>query len=159
MKKKPTGTEKTAALREAGALNPHLESVTDGTFRSDAFFDARDIVQVKYEMLRRVNKDGQTVTQAAQGFGFSRPAFYQALHAFQKNGLPGLLPQRRGPHGPHKLGGEVLDFLEQAAKDDPSLGARDLAELAKERFGLSLHPRSIERGLARKKKPGGKRPQ
>jgi len=106
-----------------------------------------------------VNKDGQTVTQAAQGFGFSRPAFYQALHAFQKNGLPGLLPQRRGPHGPHKLGGEVLDFLEQAAKDDPSLGARDLAELAKERFGLSLHPRSIERGLARKKKPGGKRPQ
>jgi hypothetical protein len=45
---------KERALEEAGVLNPDPESVTDGRFRSQEFFDPRDLVQVKYEMVRRV---------------------------------------------------------------------------------------------------------
>ena len=152
MSKKYVGAEKLVALCKAGALNPHPETVTDEIFRSSDFFDARDVVQVKYEMLRRVHKDGQTVTQAAKAYGFSRPSFYQAQAVFLENGLPGLLPKRRGPRGPHKLNDEVLDFLEQALRDDESLRAPDLAKLVKERFGLSLHRRSIERGLRKREK-------
>jgi hypothetical protein len=34
----------------------------------------RDLVQVKYEMLRRVRVDGHSVSQSATGFGLSRPS-------------------------------------------------------------------------------------
>ena len=58
--------DKPAALRRAHAFNPRSQTVTDAAFTSGtAFFDARDLVQVKYEMLRRVREDGQTVSRAA----------------------------------------------------------------------------------------------
>ena len=45
---------KSQALRRQ-ALHPHPEHVTDDLFVTREFFDPRDVVQVKYEMLRRVN--------------------------------------------------------------------------------------------------------
>ena len=80
----PIRDEKLAALRAAHALNPAPETVRDDAFTSgDPFFDPRDIVQVKYEMLRRVAREGHSVTSAAAAFGFSRPSFYAAQAAWQ----------------------------------------------------------------------------
>jgi len=56
---------KAAALRDQGCLHPHPEQVTDDHFASSEFFDARDLVQVKYEMLRRVHVDGRSVSDSA----------------------------------------------------------------------------------------------
>jgi transposase len=118
------------------------------------FFDGRDLVQVKYEMLRRVQRESGSVTQAAADFGFSRVSFYQAQAAFAAGGLPGLVPRRRGPRGAHKLTEEVMVFLDQARAAAPELSSRDLAGRVQERFGLAVHPRSIERAFERRlKKP------
>lgn len=145
--------EKLAALREHHALNPRPQAVTDPAFTGDnPFFDARDLVQVKYEMLSRVHKDGQPVAHAAAAFGFSRPSFYQAQAAFQAGGLPGLLPERPGPRRAHKLTAEVMGFIEQALAENPALRAPQLAGMVRETLGLSVHPRSIERALARRQK-------
>jgi transposase len=142
---------KRSALRAYHALNPHPHAVTDSAFTTGpTFFDADDLVQVKYEMLRRVQVEGLSVTAAAAHFGFSRPSFYAAQHAWQQEGLPGLLPQRPGPRHAHKLTPEVLAFLEQARAQDPSLRLGQLTHLVQERFGLSVHPRSIERRLAQR---------
>ena len=72
---------KVTALRESRCLNPRPEQVTDETFRSEEFFDARDAVQAKYEMVRRVRVDGAPVTATAAAFGYSRPSYYQAAAA------------------------------------------------------------------------------
>jgi transposase len=145
--------EKLAALRQYHALHRRPDKVTDMAFVSgDPFFDARDLVQLKYEMLRRVYREKQSVTQAAAAFGFSRPAFYQARSSFEKKGLAGLLPESPGPRRAHKLKGEVMDFIEQALAQEGSLPASTLAEMVWERFGLLVHPRSIERALIRRKK-------
>ncbi|MDE3076274.1 MAG: helix-turn-helix domain containing protein [Chloroflexota bacterium] len=150
----PTDTDKVAALRVQHALNPQPQSVTDPNFTaSSPFFDARDLVQVKYEMLRRVHHDGQTVSAVAASFGFSRPSFYEAQAALRASGLPGLLPQRRGPRRAHKLSTEVVAAVQAARERDPSLTTPQLVELVRERFGLSVHRRSIERALARAKTP------
>lgn len=143
---------KLAALREQGTANPHPEAVTDELFRTHAWFDPRDLVQVKYEMLRRVRLEGQTVTQAAAAFGFSRLSFYQARAAFEGEGLAGLVPRKRGPHGPHKLTEEVMAFLEQARVENPSLRASAMARRVSKRFRVRIHPRTIERALARREK-------
>ena len=75
---------KADALRAQGCLHPHPEKVTDEAFAAASeFLDARDLVQVKYEMLRRVEAEGQSVTSASSSFGFSRPSFYQAQKALQ----------------------------------------------------------------------------
>ena len=91
---------KESALRRHHALNPRPQAVTDAAFTSgNPFFDARDLVQVKYEMLRRVREDGQPVSQAAADFGFSRPSFYQAQAVFDADGLPGLCRSGRDRSG------------------------------------------------------------
>lgn len=159
MIRRNAGEDKLAALRSHHALNPHPEAVTDPAFVAGGdFFDARDRVQVKYEMLRRVGREGQAVTQTAASFGFSRPAFYQAQKSFEFAGLPGLLPQRPGPRRAHKLTEEVVAFLQRNLAGEPGLGARELARRLQESMGILVHRRTIERGLARhQKKPRGQR--
>jgi transposase len=144
--------EKLAALRAAGALNPRPQSVRDAQFAEHPFFDARDLVQVKYEMLRRVQREGASVSQAAADFGFSRVSFYQAQAAFAEGGLPGLVPKRRGPRGAHKLTEEVMALVDQLRAERPEISSRELATLVQERFGRPVHPRSIERALERRLK-------
>jgi transposase len=143
------------ALRQRGALNPRPERVTDELFRQSEFFDARDLLQVKYEMIRRVKLDGVPVAGAAGRFGVSRPSFYAAQAAFVSGGLPGLLPRKRGPRGGHKLSAQVLAFLEQARAGDATLAASTLVGMVKERFDVEVHLRTIERALRRleKKRP------
>jgi len=142
-------------LRQYGALNAAAEAVHDQHFLSHEFFDSRDLVQVKYEMLRRVRMDGASVSQAARDFGFSRTAFYQALALLEEQGLPGLIPKRPGPKGAHKLSDAVLEFIEQQQQGaDKPLRPKALAEMIGKQFGFSIHPRSIERALAKRRKKG-----
>jgi transposase len=143
---------KAESLRRQGALNPHPKKVADPLFLHGGFFDARDLVQVKYEMLRRVRVEGSSVTEVVQAFGFSRPVFYQALALYQGAGLPGLIPQRPGPRRPHKLSDSVVEFLLQHQLRDPLLRAPALSDLVRAQFDLVVHPRSIERALERRRK-------
>src|SRR5262249_23186069 len=147
--------DKDAALRRHHALNPRPNAVRDLAFTSgNPFFDPRDLVQVKYEMLRRVREEGESVSQAAADFGFSRPSFYEAKTVFEAAGLPGVLPQRPGPKRAHKLSEEVVDWLQEALTSDPSLNSVRLATLLESERGLRVHPRSVERALARRRKKG-----
>ncbi|MBI2239009.1 MAG: helix-turn-helix domain containing protein [Actinobacteria bacterium] len=155
----PRQDPKVEALRAERSLNPRPEAVTDQDFSSSEFFDARDLVQVKYEMVRKVRVDGQAVARAAASFGFSRPSFYQAARALEEGGLPALVPARPGPRRAHKLTGEIVTFARGLLGADPSLRSGDLASAIEGRFGVRVHPRSVERALARGAEPkrGGAR--
>jgi transposase len=155
MSKQNFNQQKTAALRRAGTLNPHEQAVTDALFQHSDFFDPRDLVQVKYEMLRRVRVERASISRTVGDFGFSRPSFYQAQAAFAARGLGGLLPQKPGPRGAHKLTAEVIEFLEEELARQPTLTGDELAALLRKRRQLVVHPRSIERGLQRHRKRRG----
>jgi transposase len=148
----PTNDPKLEALREQGTLNPRPGEVTDPRFAKDSFFDPRDLVQIKYEMLRRVQSEGHSITGAATAFGFSRPSFYQAQSAFAEGGLAGLVPHKRGPKKAHKLTDQVLAYILSTRQQEPSVRTTELVRLIQERFGTKLHPRSIERSLKRHQK-------
>jgi transposase len=143
---------KAERLRQQGALNRHPQEVLAPAFQTQGFFDARDWVQVKYEMLRQVRVEGASKAEAAALFGVSRPTFYQAQAAFAREGLSGLLPQPRGPKAPHKLTPAVMAFVETKRQETPPPSARALSQAIQAELGLSVHPRSIERALAQKKK-------
>jgi transposase len=152
MAKRPDA--KSQFLRECGTLNPRPQLVLDELFRDSEFFDRRDLVLVKYEMLRRVHLEEMDVTEAAATFGFSRPSFYQARSLFQQGGLAGLIPKRPGPQHAHKLSDEVLDYLQQQQALNELLRAPQFCQLVLEKFDLSVHPRSIERAFQRRLKKG-----
>jgi len=139
-------------LRQQGALHPHPEAVTAALFQHSSFFDPHDLPQVKYEMLRRVEAEQFPVSQAAQEAGLSRPSFYQAQAALRRGGLAGLLRQKPGPHGAHKLTAPVLDFLDRQRARQPAPRYAELARLVQEQLGLTVHPRTIERVLSRPQK-------
>jgi transposase len=144
-------TAKVKALLEEGTLNPSPGKVRDPKFQENEFFDPRDLVQVKYEMLRRVSVEKASVTEATEKYGVSRPTYYQTKGSFDKGGLAGLVPRKRGPHGPHKLQGETLAFVQQQLVAGQPVRARELAKLVRQKFDLAIHPRTIERAVAGKK--------
>src|SRR5207244_12602770 len=97
MAKRKARDPKAEALRQRGCLNPHPEKVADPLFAESDFFDSRDLVQVKYEMVRRVQTDGQAVSTSAAAFGFSRPSFCQAQRGLAWGGLGAVAPQKPVP--------------------------------------------------------------
>ena len=141
---------KAEELATSRTLNPHPEAVQVEAFASGEFFDARDLVQVKYEMVRRVAADGVSVTEAASSFGFSRQSYYTASQALAEGGLAALVPAKPGPRGAHKLTDDVLDHLEALRAEQPALRTSDLVRAVADRFGKHVHPRSVERALARR---------
>jgi len=157
MAKPDTDEIKRDALARSATLHLRPESVTDELFHDNPFFDARDGLQVKYEMLRRVRVDARSVRQAAASCGLSRPSYYQARDAFERGGLVGLLPEKKGPKRAHKLTAKVLAFIDTELAGHPKRTSADLAARIDKRFGITVHPQSINR--ARRKKNRAPKPR
>ena len=142
---------KSDVLFEEGTLYPAPEKIRDRKFRENEFFDPRDAVQVKYEMLRRVSVENASVTDVAEEYGVSRPTFYQAKSGLGKSGIAGLVPKKRGPRGPRKIRGDALTFLKKRIVPGEPIRARALAILIRKELNFDVHPRTIERALHGKK--------
>jgi len=150
MAKPPQPDPKEETLRAQRVL--HTRPVQDEVFQESDFFDPRDLVQVKYEMLRRVEQEGQPVGQTAASFGFSRPAFYKIQSEFERAGILGLLARKRGPRGGHKLTDEVLEFVDGVQAGGEGESTAEVLTRIRERFGVRVHRRSLERALRRRGK-------
>jgi transposase len=147
--------EKLRVLRQSHTLHPHPDQVRDPLFTTgSAFFDPRDLVQVKYELLRRIRVDGDSVSHATSLFALSRPTFYAAQAAWERAGLVGLFPEPTGPRHAHKLTEDILALLRPRAS---TMSSSELAAWLREEHQLIVHPRSIERALKRVAKKGGAR--
>ena len=138
-------------LKRNGTLNPHPDTITDRLFQENPFVDRRDLLQVRYEMLRRHTAENISILDAAAAFGVSRPTFYQAQAAFNQSGLAGLLPGPRGPKGGHKVTAEVLDYVKTLRAEDPRVTTVQCVQAVQQRFGITIHRRSLERALSKKK--------
>lgn len=145
-------------LADHQALHPHPERVKDARFQQGGFFDPRDLVQVRYEMLRRHLVEREPVTGIIRDFGVSRQMFYVLLRTFQREGLSGLLPRKRGPKDAHKCTQAIVAFVVARREERPGQSTKELAAEVATKFGVRLHPRTLERHLSRlgKKRRGTK---
>src|SRR5215472_13632618 len=153
MPKAKKSDPKTRELKRTGTLNPHPADISDTLFQENPFFDSRDLLQVRYEMLRRHSVEGASIVEVASRFGVSRPTVYQAQVAFQQAGLSGLLAKQRGPKQGHKLSPEVLEYVRTLRAGQPRLTTVACVRAIQEKFGIAVHRRSLERALSGKKKP------
>jgi hypothetical protein len=134
-------------LAERGALHPHPGQAQDALFRTGTFFDARDLIQVRYEMVRRYRVDAQPASRVARSFGVSRQSLYLLARAVRGHGLPGLFPRKRGPKAAHKWTDEVLAFARARRPESPQLPLDELLAGVREHLGIHLHRRTLERRL------------
>ena len=141
-------------LRLKGSLHPHPEKIRDELFLTKEFFDPRDFVQVKYEMLRRHHTDNVSISKVVKQFGTNRVTFYQTAAKYEREGIPGLIPKTRGPKGSHKCTREIIQFVQERHTQIPEITWEALLREINEKFGVILHQRTVERGLARYGKKG-----
>lgn len=93
--------------------------------------------------LRTAKRASTEVVAAALGSGA----------VLDRGGLAALVPARPGPRRAHKLTAEVVAFARERLEAEPSLRSAELVELIAERFGVRVHPRSVERALRRAARP------
>jgi transposase len=136
-------------LHQRGALHPHPERVQDALFRGSTFFDPRDLIQVRYEMVHRFRVDGHAAVEVARSFGVSRQLLYLLAQAFRDRGLPGLFPGKRGPKAARKCTDEVLAFVHARLAESPGLSTDELLSDIRQRLGIHLHRRTLQRRLSR----------
>lgn len=147
---------KRQALQASGTFNPHHDRVRHPLFQGSDFFDPQDLLQLKYESLRALDKEQYSMARAASEFGLSRPTLYQAQAHFAARGAEGLLPGKRGPRQAHKLTPKVLQFLQEVRAAQPKLNAGQLAARVRQRFRVQMHPRTIEKALNQPKAKRGR---
>lgn len=75
MAKRREREPKIEELKRTGTLNPHAESVTDPLFQQNPFFDPRDLLQARYEMLRRHTAEQMSILDAAASLASRDPRF------------------------------------------------------------------------------------
>ena len=139
---------KNEEMRKNGSFNHRANGVTAELFRNSPFFDAHDLVQVKYEMLRAVEKDNREVSATSSVFGFSRVSFYQIKKEYDESGIAGLIPKKRGPKGPRKLSDGDVEF---ARALESSHTKAQIVSLLKAERGVEISKRTLERQLSVKK--------
>ena len=92
------------------------------------------------------------MTEVAARFGVSRQTFYLTAAAFEAHGIPGLIPKRSGPKGAHKCTDAVVDYVERWRAGEDVRPDEPLTAAVARRFGISVHARSLDRAVARRKK-------
>ena len=139
--------KKHAHLRKSGTLNPHPERIFDPLFSNSSFFDSRDLLQVRYEMIR-AHTSATTLKEIATRFGVSIATCVCLKRDYRKGGLQALVPRRRGPQGPHKITLEMVEFAENYRAVHGPTSVRKLAALINEQFEVHIHFSGLHRALS-----------
>jgi transposase len=145
-------TKKSKILNENGSFNRNAVAVINPLFRGNPYFDAEDIVQVKYEMLRAVSTGELSASEASRQFGFSRTAFYKIGKRFSEAGVEGLCHRKTGPKAPAKLTGDIMDFVSELESRRPGITNDGMVAEIRAQKGVSVHKRSLQRERSKKKR-------
>ena len=143
---------KSKNLKKFGCINPSPEKVKDICFNSNSFFDPEDLMQVKYEMIRKVKTNESNVTQACRDFGFSRVSFYKILKIFDEFGISGFIPKTTGPTKGHKLTPEIHDYIKDIISKPMKISAKEISRIIKDVYSVELSIRTINRCITKIKK-------
>ena len=134
-----------------GTYNKSHKKVKSKKFIENDFFDPTDMIQVKYEMLKEVTKNGKSISEAATDFGFSRTAFYHIKEVFDKKGLIGLAPEKKGPKNPYKLTSEIQRDIDDCISENPMISSSEITKRVNSNKDVNISKRTVERYRSKKK--------
>lgn len=138
-------------LKENGTFNTDSKSVKADDFLHGIFFDPNDLVQVKYEMLRSVEKKEYSISEASEKYGLSRQTYYINKSAIENGGLAALMPKKSGPKDGFKLKDEGRRFIDNYVSEHPDASPREINAAMATDTGITVHDRTVARYLSKKR--------
>ena len=138
-------------LKKNGTYNAESGSVKADDFLHGIFFDPNDLVQVKYEMLRSVEKKEFSISEAAEKYGLSRQTYYVNKSAFENGGLAALMPKKTGPKEGFKLKDEGRRFIDNYLSEHPGASPHEVNTAMAAGTGIAVHDRTVARYLSKKR--------
>jgi transposase len=108
------------------------------------FLDPDSKIQHKYEMLRAHEVGGLTIKQAAEAFEYSPSLFKKVKNAFEKEGIQGLMPNKRGPKSRRDATVKATDQV--IANREQGLNIYENSEDLK-KSGFDISPATVHRVL------------
>ena len=142
---------KADVLKENGTYNADSASVKADEFLHGIFFDPDDLVQVKYEMLRSVEKKESSISEASEKYGLSRQTYYVNKSALEKGGLAALIPKKTGPKEGFKLKDEGRRFIDKYLSEHPGATPHEINAAMAAGMGITVHDRTVSRYLSKKR--------
>ena len=144
-------------LKETRTFNRNHDKINDNLFAESDMLDARDLLQVRYEMVRAVKIDKSSATEVAQRFGVSESTLNRNIRALNEGGVIALIPESKGPKGQYSLDEDELKFIDSYLEAHPdATGGQVYSALLKEKQS-TVSKRTVERHLASKKEIGGRK--
>ena len=147
--------DKVEHLRATRTYNERHDRVVDELFANSELFDPRDLLQVRYEIVRAVG-GGESPERVAVRFGVSGMTARRYVGSMREGGLLALLPARKGPSGPRALGPRGEEFVDAYIVGHPSASGREVHEALEAALALGVSQRTVERRIALTKAAGGR---
>jgi len=132
-------------LEKEGLLNPKPERVKNQFFKTLDFFDAMDLPQVRYEMLRAARIEKYSVAKACKLFGFSREYFYKLERNFKARGYSALIGSPKGRRPLIAINQEIVTFIVHQKITHPKLTGENLRKKILNRYKVDCSRRTVER--------------
>jgi len=143
--------KKLQALRQGGTLNPAPEKVRHPLFASPSFSTPTICFRLNTSCCAPSSRRA-FAGRSRRGVWPFAAHVYEAQAHFKAKGLEGLLPEEARPKHPHKVDAEVMKVVQRWQAEESALDAVELAARVKQRWGITVHPRTVEKALADRQK-------
>ena len=137
-------TSKIEFLKQEGLLNKNSDRIIHSEFTNNAvtFYD---LPQVKYEFLRNVRIEGESVTSVCKKFGFSREYFYKLERLFMERGYVSLLNSSMGRRPVLSLNQEIILYIVNKKNENPKISGEQLRKEIMNCYKVECSRRTVER--------------
>ena len=142
--------DKEDRLKASNTFNPDYDKISDPKFSIDSIMDPRDLLQVRYELVRSVEYDNTPITHAAEEYGVSERTARRYIQSMKAGGLSALIPGKSGPSGPSVLKQEVCDFIDAYVASHPRASGKKVCDAIAQSMNISVGQRTVERYLQKK---------
>ena len=149
--------DKEERLKSTHTFNPNYDKINDPTFASSDVLDTRDLLQVRYEMVRSVRIDKDSPKDVASRFGVSEATLRRHIRDLRDGGMIALVPDIRGPKGQHSLNDEEIQYIESYLVKHPDASGGQVHSALVQEKQSEVSKRTIERYLASKKENGNRK--
>lgn len=137
-------------LKESNTYNPKCDKVTACDFIENEVMDSRDLLQVRYEIVRAIEYDNKPVKEICSEFGVSASTARRYVRNLKEGGLIALVPEQKGPSGPTKLSKDAADFIDTYLKNNPKASGGKVHNALENRLHPGISKRTVERYLSKK---------
>ena len=132
------------------------DKVTEPRFLDSDLFDPKDLLQVRYEMVRSIKEGVITLDEVPSKYGVSAMTAKRCVSSLEKGGIIALVPERKGPKGPSSLDDESLRFIDSYIAEHPKASGRKVHDALEAEKHVGVSKRTVERYLSSKKAKGGR---